>query len=176
MGEIVNLNETAEIVSSVEIELAEHAEAIRVLGRRMVKDAIEIGRRLGEAKKLVNHGKWEWWLESEFEWSKSTAERYMNIFDLSRKSVKLTDLGIPLSGVLLIARAPEEIQTEVIENAEQGEKMSVADVKKAIADANEAALKKTEQQIARIFPMNHRPAMPRRNWRLRAAGMRNWRN
>ena len=61
------------------------------------------------------------------------------------------NLTIPLEGAFLIARAPEEIQQEAIELAAQGEKMSIADVKKAIADANEAALKKTEQQIARCL-------------------------
>jgi hypothetical protein len=101
----------------------------------------------------------------------------MSIFELSRKSVKLTDLNIPLSGVLLIARAPEEIQTEVIENAEQGEKISVADVKKAIADANEIALKKTEQQIARCLmdqsctsrPIPRKAILPVRRFRCRPA-------
>jgi hypothetical protein len=34
-------------VSPSEIKLAEHAEVIRTLGKRAVRDIIEIGRRLG---------------------------------------------------------------------------------------------------------------------------------
>ena len=44
----------------------------------------------------------------------------------------------------------EEARDEVIHRAQQGEKMTEAKIKRIIADANDAARKKTEQQIARI--------------------------
>ena len=47
-------------------KLAEHAAMIRRLGKRVIADIIEIGRRLQEAKALVGHGSWEAWLEREF--------------------------------------------------------------------------------------------------------------
>jgi hypothetical protein len=55
--------------------VAEHAEAIRSLGRRVVADVIEIGRRLTECKKLLGHGNWLPWLDREFGWSEDTALR-----------------------------------------------------------------------------------------------------
>lgn len=36
--------------------LAEHAETIRFLGRRVITDILEIGRRLTECKALLGHG------------------------------------------------------------------------------------------------------------------------
>jgi hypothetical protein len=38
--------------------LAEHAAEIRGLGKRVVGDVIEIGRRLTECKRICGHGNW----------------------------------------------------------------------------------------------------------------------
>ena len=51
-----------------ETVLAQNAEAIRALGKRVIGDIIEIGRRLTEAKKIVGHGNWLPWLDREFGW------------------------------------------------------------------------------------------------------------
>ena len=50
-------------------------------GRRItLLCAIEIGRRLVEAKDMLSHGEWLPWLERETELSDRTAARYMKIF------------------------------------------------------------------------------------------------
>lgn len=43
--------------------------------------AIEIGRRLYEAKSLLKHGEWGTWLSEKVEFSQSTANNMMKIFD-----------------------------------------------------------------------------------------------
>ena len=43
--------------------------------------AIEIGRRLREAKEQLPHGRWGDWLKTEVEFSQSTANNFMRIFD-----------------------------------------------------------------------------------------------
>lgn len=43
--------------------------------------AIEIGRRLREAKEQLPHGKWGEWLKTEVEFSQSTANNFMRIFE-----------------------------------------------------------------------------------------------
>lgn len=48
--------------------------------KMVLNNAIEIGRRLTEAKGLVKHGEWEKWLEESVCYAKSTAERLMRIF------------------------------------------------------------------------------------------------
>jgi hypothetical protein len=44
-------------------------------------NSIEIGRKLTEAKSLLDHGEWGEWLENSVEYSKSTANNLMRIFD-----------------------------------------------------------------------------------------------
>lgn len=46
----------------------------------MMINSIEIGRRLVEAKEIVGHGEWGKWLETEVEYSKTTANNMMKIF------------------------------------------------------------------------------------------------
>lgn len=43
--------------------------------------AVEIGRRLVEAKSMLSHGEWLPWLKDEAEFSVSTAERMMKLFN-----------------------------------------------------------------------------------------------
>ena len=51
-------------------------------GRRItLLCGIEIGRRLVEAKEMLNHGQWLPWLERETEFSTSSAARYMKVFE-----------------------------------------------------------------------------------------------
>jgi len=42
--------------------------------------AVEIGRRLTEAKALLKHGEWGKWLEESVSYSQSTADRLMKVF------------------------------------------------------------------------------------------------
>lgn len=48
--------------------------------RTALLGAIEIGRRLVEAKELVPHGEWGAWLKTEFEFSQPTASRLVTLF------------------------------------------------------------------------------------------------
>jgi hypothetical protein len=78
-----------------DVVLAQHAEVIRALGKRVVHDVIEIGRRLTDAKARCGHGNWLPWLEREFGWSDSTALRYMQAHQFATdKSVTVTDLSL----------------------------------------------------------------------------------
>ncbi len=47
----------------------------------MIYNSIEIGRRLVEAKKLVNHGEWGNWLEEKVDYSQRTANNLMKIYE-----------------------------------------------------------------------------------------------
>jgi hypothetical protein len=116
--------------------LAKHAAAIRRLGKRVVADVIEIGRRLTEAKPIAGHGNWLAWLEREFKWTEMTATRFINVYEMS-KSNNLLDLELPISGLYLLA-APstsKEARDEIIERAQAGETVPVAEVKRTIERA-----------------------------------------
>jgi hypothetical protein len=103
--------------------LADHAAEIRALGKRVVGDVIEIGRRLTECKRIAGHGNWLPWLEQEFGWSRQTADRFMNVYEMMQSKVSNLDtLDIPVSGLYLLAApsTPEAARDEVSELAKSG--------------------------------------------------------
>lgn len=117
--------------------LAEHADAIRVLGKRVIGDVIEIGRRLTEAKGLAGHGGWLLWLQQELGWTARTAENYINVFKLAGKIENFSNLHLPISAFYLVAApsTPVEARTELIERAAGGEGLPVAEVRRVIGEA-----------------------------------------
>jgi hypothetical protein len=114
--------------------LAEHAAAIRRLGKRVVADVIEIGRRLTECKPIIGHGYWLPWLKREFGWSADTAERFIQVSTLSDQIPQIAEFHIPLSGLYLLAApsTPPKARAEIIERAETGEKISVKSVRRLL--------------------------------------------
>src|SRR5258707_7248460 len=123
-----------------EIALAEHAAVIRALGKRVIGDVIEIGRRLAAAKGLAEkqggHARWVQWIDQEFGWDEKTARNLLNVHAfVEKKSGNFPDL--PVSGLYLLAApsTPEEVRQQVIERAENGERLSVKHVKELIDEA-----------------------------------------
>nr|WP_243454655.1 DUF3102 domain-containing protein [Desulfosporosinus fructosivorans] len=49
-------------------------------GKMLLPNAVEIGRRLTEAKELVPHGEWLNWLTESVSYTRSTASRLMKTF------------------------------------------------------------------------------------------------
>jgi len=47
----------------------------------LLHSAVEIGKRLKEAKEMVGHGNWKSWLETEVSYSQRTASNLMRIYD-----------------------------------------------------------------------------------------------
>jgi hypothetical protein len=114
--------------------LAENAEEIRKLGKRAGADVIEIGRRLTEMKKMCGHGNWMPWLQQEFGWTDRHALNYTRVYELSLKTENFSDLGIPVSGLYLLAApsTPPEAVDEVIECAKSGRRQAHAEIKGTI--------------------------------------------
>ena len=82
---------TTDVVSPSEIKLAEHAEVIRTLGKRMAHGVVEIGRQRSEGQ-LVGHGGWL---------------PLAQVSDAAGKMDKFGNLDLPISGLCLIAtRSP----------------------------------------------------------------------
>src|SRR5262249_52299428 len=113
--------------------LAKHAAEIRRLGKRALADVIEIGARLAECKRICGHSNWLPWLDREFGWEETTAQRFMRVHKLAQsKSGKLADL--PVSAIYLLAApsTPEPAKTEIIERAKAGEAVRVTEVKRVV--------------------------------------------
>lgn len=86
-------------------------------GRRVtLLCGIEIGRRLVEAKELLNHGEWLPWLKRETDFSERSAQNYMKVFN-SYSAAQLGLFGpetnaqtfadLPISKALALLSVPE---------------------------------------------------------------------
>jgi Protein of unknown function (DUF3102) len=135
-GTTVPSSQDLEALASTPV-LAEHAAAIKTLGRRVVTDVIEIGHRLTESRNICGHGYWLPWLDREFGWSDKTAENFINVYKLSSKFENFSNLNLPLSGLYLLAApsTPPEARDQIIEQAKAGKSVPVAEIKKTIAEA-----------------------------------------
>lgn len=126
----------------------------------MVAYAVEIGRRLKEAKSLLPYGEWGIWLKDKVAFSQSTANNFMRVFDeygdrqltiFGAVADSQTIANLPYTKALRLLALPEEEREEM---AEQAEDMSVKELEKAIRERNEARAEKEEavkrEQEARI--------------------------
>ena len=86
--------------------------------------AVEIGRRLTEAKGLLNHGEWGSWLEKEVEFSARSATNFMRLFEeygSTQNSLFGAELNqharadLPLRKALQLLAIPAEEREEFIE-------------------------------------------------------------
>ena len=135
--------------------LDEQETAIRFHGSRAVSDVIEVGRRLEGVKKHLGHGNWLPWLERRFKWSEDTAESLIAIFRLHRQIPGgVRNLALPLSGLYLLARhtTPPEAVEAVITKAEDGERVSVAEVKATIQEAKAKRKPRLPSYIPTVAP------------------------
>ncbi len=117
--------------------LAAKSEAIRRLVKTVLRDVVEIGQHLVEAKRACGHGNWLPWLEREFNWTERTAQRFMRVSSLVRKDGIVSDLDLPISSLYLLAKrsTPEEVRTEVFARAKAGEKLLPRTIRTIIEDA-----------------------------------------
>src|SRR5262249_31250907 len=125
-GRVMTANAPAAFVD--DLILADHAAMIRMLGRRVVEDVIEIGRRLTICRDILKEdGRWRAWLEGELRLSPQSAGRFIQTFELSQTCSNLERVDLPLSAVYLIAApsCPPEARAEIIERAQGGEQLPV---------------------------------------------------
>ena len=122
-------------------ELAEHVEAIRQLGKRVIDDVIEIGRHLTECRRIVGHGNrrddeeagWLRWLKHHFDYTDRHALNFMRVYELRLKSETVSDFKLPLRDFYrLAAPKAKAAADEVIARAEAGEPITSATVAEII--------------------------------------------
>lgn len=85
--------------------------------------AVEVGRRLNEAKEMLPHGEWGDWLKNEVNFSERTAQRMIQIFSEygsnqvnlfgETKASALSDLSV--TKALRLLAIPEEEREEFVE-------------------------------------------------------------
>lgn len=100
------------------------------------QNIIEVGKRLIQAKALLQHGEWQGWLENNFQLSYATAAKFIQCAE--RFSNVATSRGLKSSQMIELLRLPEDETESFIEaKAAQGtpvEDMTVKNLRKEIAD------------------------------------------
>lgn len=113
---------------------------------------IEIGKRLIEAKEVLPHGEWGGWLKNEVEFSQSTANNFMRLYEeYGDRQVSLfgplansqSIANLPYSKALKLLSLPADERESFAQKAED---MSVKQLEAAIRERNEAAQRAEEEK------------------------------
>ena len=128
-------------------------------GQAAVLDCvIEIGRRLKEAKGMIKHGGWGEWIDENFEFSHSSANSFMKLYEeygadqltiFGAVSDSQTFANLPYSKALALLAVPKEEREEFAKEV-GAEELSTRELKKAIDEklAAEASARELEEKLA----------------------------
>lgn len=99
---------------------------------------IEIGKRLVEAKALVDHGEWGSYLKNEVNFSQRTANNFMQIYERSRSGANSqTFANLGYSQIVKLLAIPDEELEEFTESHDV-KNMSVRQLEQAIRERDDA--------------------------------------
>ncbi len=143
-------------VREIGVITAEIKDLCRQAQTMAVLYAVEIGRRLKEAKQMLPYGKWGEWLKNEVEFSQSSANNFMRLFEeygASQISIfgaavdSQTIANLPYSKALQLLAVPKEEREAFAEEVGAAD-LSVKELKAAI-DERDRARKEAEEAKAR---------------------------
>lgn len=115
-----------ELVRPIEVITAEIALYKEQAGAAF----LEIGRRLIEAKSLLNHGEWLPWLEEKAQFSEATAQRFMRLAKGYENPSPVTDLGASKALILLDLLPSEREEFLSTKHTVNGEEKTAAEMSK----------------------------------------------
>lgn len=130
--------------------------------KTVIEGAIEIGRRLYEAKEKVGHGNFESWCEETLDYSYRKARNFMTLADnygneSSPFSKLQTSADLSISKALSLLALPDE-EVETFAEEHDVEDMSVRELEKEIKRVNEEkeALQQINKQMAEEVDLTNR--------------------
>lgn len=148
--------------------------------RLILGHAIEIGRRLTEAKQMLSHGEWGKWLKEEIHYSKSSANNMMRIFDaygstqmglFGPEANSQTFGDLEYSKALALLSVPAEEREQFAQEVD-AEHISVRQLKAAIQERDaaqkQAAEAAAEWELAKEALREKEKAIQLANQRLEA--------
>ena len=101
-----------------------------------VRSAIEIGRRLYEAKTMVPYGKWGEWLKNNVDYSERTAQNLIAVYDeYGRNGDSQAIAGLNFTQAVLLLRLDGETREQLMEEKDVPG-MSVRELEEEIRKAN----------------------------------------
>lgn len=142
------------LIERTPLLIATEINSIKDQARKiLLYSAIEIGRRLTEAKSLVEHGEWGKWLEDSVNYSQRTADNLMRIFaeygaglpSADDRANSQTFANLSYSQAVILLGIPEDERLKFITENEI-ESMSVRELSKAVKERNQALEEKETLQ------------------------------
>lgn len=149
IGNKVLTNRTPDLIAAEINSIKEQTQKL------VLYNSIEIGRRLVEAKTMLQHGAWGTWLESSVDYSQRTANNLMRIFeeygtnqiaffDNNANSQALANLSYTQAVALL--GIPDAEEREYFVKEHDVENMSTRELQQAIKDKQELEQKLKEAE------------------------------
>lgn len=84
----------------------------------VIEGAVEIGKDLIEQKSSLGHGSYMKWIETEFQWSQSYADKFVHVArTFGDKLPSISNLGATALYALAAPSTPEPIREQVLERA-----------------------------------------------------------
>ena len=137
----------------IDVVTAEIKELKRQAQSMAIAYVIEIGRRLVEAKAVLPHGEWSTWLSEEVDFSQSTANNYMKIFE-EYGSDQLTLFGAVANSQLIAnlsyAKALKLLAVPADERESFAEKVDAENISVKELDAAIKEKKAAEERAAEL--------------------------
>lgn len=131
--------------------IAAEINTIKAQAREVcVRSAVEIGRRLYEAKSSVPHGEWGRWLETNVDYSERTAQNLMAVYEeYGRKGNTQALTGLTFTKAVQLLRLDGETRAELMET-EDVAAMSTRELETKIKQLNEE-IKERQVTLDRMF-------------------------
>ncbi|MBR1660164.1 MAG: DUF3102 domain-containing protein [Oscillospiraceae bacterium] len=139
---------TLEVIGA---EIREHTAALEYHARATIWEAVEIGRRLAEAKDLCRHGEWEGFISKETAFTARHANNLIRVFEgygAEQKSLfgpelanRKTFSDLSFSKALALLSIEDEGEREEFALVHDVESMSTRELKEAIRQRDEARQK-----------------------------------
>jgi len=114
--------------SETRIVVQQRTSEIKECLRTAALTVWEIGQKLVAVRSRLEYGQFCDWLKAEFQWSRSTAYNYINVFETFGSCPNFGQLDIAISALYLLARpsTPEDVRQEALARASQGETITHA--------------------------------------------------
>lgn len=121
-----------------EVSAKEDAAIIKAHMKSAAESIIAVGTALKRQKERLPHGMFLPWIEAEFGMTDRTARNFMNVAEVYAKSETVSDLSAKALYELAAPSTPQYVREQVEELIVDGQKITVADVKRLKAEAKAA--------------------------------------
>lgn len=151
MTDIINVESTAIGVRTADTIATEINTIKRQTQKIMLASSIEIGKRLTEAKDMIDHGAWGKWLQDNVNYSERTAQNLMRVYDQYGDKFGMTEMDslfasdapnvfeeLSYTQALALLSLPTDVEREEFVKENDVASMSTRELQEAIKARKEA--------------------------------------